>query len=72
MTISLNDWSLLVKLFYENIDCVSVALQKFRTLKGMKKDVGPITVQGLLKMIQKFKKIGSFDVQSGRVRKRID
>ena len=31
-----------------------------------------MTVQGLLKVIQKFEKIGSFDVQSGRGRKRID
>ena len=38
----------------------------------MKKGVGPITVQGLLKMIQKFKKIGSFHVQYGRGRKKID
>ena len=38
----------------------------------MKKEVGPMTVQYLLKMIQKFKKTGSFDVQSGRRRKRID
>ncbi|GBL98473.1 hypothetical protein AVEN_257882-1 [Araneus ventricosus] len=38
----------------------------------MKKGVGPMTVQGLLKMIQKFEKTGSFSVQSGRGRKRID
>ncbi|GBM61042.1 hypothetical protein AVEN_264371-1 [Araneus ventricosus] len=38
----------------------------------MKKGVGPITVQGLLKMIQKFEKTSSFAVQSGRGRKRID
>ncbi|GBN75379.1 hypothetical protein AVEN_8064-1 [Araneus ventricosus] len=31
-----------------------------------------MTVQGLLKMIQKFEKTGSFAVQSGRGRKRID
>ena len=30
-----------------------------------------MTVQGLLKMIQKFKKASSFDMQSGRERKRI-
>ena len=31
-----------------------------------------MAVQGLLKMIQKFEKTGSFDVQSARERKRID
>ena len=31
-----------------------------------------MTVQGLLKMIQKFRKTGSFDVQSGTGMKRID
>ena len=47
-------------------------MQKFRTLKGMKKDVNSMTVQGLLKMFQKFGKTGSFDVQSGRGKKGID
>ena len=31
-----------------------------------------MTVQGLLKIIQKFEKTGSFDVRSGRGRKIID
>ena len=31
-----------------------------------------MTAQGLLKLIQKFEKTGSFDVQSDRGRKRID
>ncbi|GBN95310.1 hypothetical protein AVEN_75324-1 [Araneus ventricosus] len=72
MTVSLQDGALLVKLFYKNNDCAPAALQKFRTLNGMKKGVGPMTVQGLLKMIQKFEKTCSFTVQSGRGRKRID
>ena len=72
MTVSLKDCALLVKLFYMNIDCAQVALQKFQTLKAMKKGVCTITVQVLLKMIQKFEKTGSFDVQSGRRRKRFD
>ncbi|CAL1272472.1 unnamed protein product [Larinioides sclopetarius] len=72
MTVSLKDCPLLVKLFYKNNDCAPVALQKFQTLKGMKKGVGPMTMQGLLKLIQKFEKTGSFAVQSGRGRKRID
>ena len=72
MIVSLKNCALLVNLFYKNNDCAPVALQKVRTLKGMKKGVGSLTVQGLLKMIQKFKKTGSFDVQSGRGMKRID
>ena len=60
------------KAFFKNNDCTSEALQKFRTLKGMKKYFASMTVQGLLKTIQKFEKTGSFDVQSGRERKRID
>ncbi|GBM47056.1 hypothetical protein AVEN_179784-1 [Araneus ventricosus] len=72
MTVSLKDCALLVKLFCKNNDCAPIALQKFRTLKGMKKGVGPMIVQGLLKMIQKFEKTGFFAVQSGRGRKKID
>ncbi|GBL94545.1 hypothetical protein AVEN_235631-1 [Araneus ventricosus] len=45
MTVSLKDCALLVKLFYKNNDCAPVALQEFRTLKDMKKGVGPMTVQ---------------------------
>ena len=72
MTVSLKDCTLLVKIFYKNNHCEPVAIQKFRTLNGMKKSYGPMTVQGLLKVIQKFKKTGSFNEQSGRGRKRID
>ena len=72
MTASLKDCALLVKLFHKNNDCTSVAQQKFRTFKCMKNGIGPMTVQGLLKMIQKFENTGSFHVQSGRGRKRID
>ncbi|MBJ5486920.1 hypothetical protein JGG36_24350, partial [Salmonella enterica subsp. enterica serovar Meleagridis] len=72
MGVALKDCALLVKLFYKNNDSAPVALQKFRTLKGMKKGVGPMTAVGLEKMIQKFEKTGSFDVQSGRGRKRLD
>ena len=71
MIVSLKDCTLLVKLFYKNNDCTPVALQRFRALKGMKKGVGPMIVQGLLEMTQKFEKTGSFDVQSGRGRKKL-
>ena len=71
MTVSLKDCAPLVKLFYKNNDCTPVALQVFLTTKGMKKGVGHITVQGLLKMSQKFEKTGSPDVQSGKGRMKI-
>ena len=70
MTISLKDCTLLVKLFHKNKDCAPVALQKFQIVKNMKKGIGTMTVQVLLKMIQKFEKTGSFDVQSGRGKKK--
>ncbi|GFX41489.1 DUF4817 domain-containing protein [Trichonephila clavipes] len=37
----------------------------------MKKDVGPMTTQGLEKRIQKFEEMDPFHVQSGRGRKRV-
>ena len=48
MSILLKDSAVLVKLFYKNNDCETVALQKFRKLmlKDMKKGVGPMTEQG--------------------------
>ena len=49
ITVSLKDCALLEKLFYKKNDCAPVDPQKFWTLKCMKKDVGPMTVQGLLK-----------------------
>ena len=49
----------------------NIALQKFLTLKAMKKHVGNMIAQGLLKILQKFEKTCSFDIQSGRGRKRI-
>ena len=59
-------------MFYTNNDCAPVVLKKFRTLKGMKKGVNLTTMQSLLKIIQKFKKMASFDVQSGKGWKGID
>ena len=72
MTVLLKDFALFVKLYYNNNDCAPVALQKFRTLKCIKKGIGRMTVQGLFKMIQKFEKTGYFDVQSRRGEKKID
>ena len=53
---TLKDYALLVKLFYKNNAFSPLALKKFRIFNGMKKEIHPMLVQGLLKMIQKFKK----------------
>ena len=66
MIISIKDCILLAKLFYKNNDCETVALQKLRTVKG-KKGFDLMHTVGLGKMILKFEKTGSFDVQSGRI-----
>ena len=60
--LSLKDCALLVKLFYKNNDCASINSAEVPdlVLKGTKKGVGPMIVQGLLKIIQKFEKSGSF------------
>ena len=42
--------------------CAPVALKKDLDFRVMKKGFGQMTVHDLLKMIQKFKKAGSFDV----------
>ena len=68
MTVSLKDYALLVKLFFKNNDYAPVSLQKFQTMKAMKKGIGRITLQDQVKKIQKFEKTSSFDVQSGRGR----
>ena len=52
MIISMNHHALLVKHFYKNSDSAPKAL-KFPILKGMKKGIGPMTVVGLKKIIQK-------------------
>ncbi|GFT22302.1 uncharacterized protein TNCV_3273011 [Trichonephila clavipes] len=72
MTVSLKDRTLLVKYFYKNNYRSPIALQKFRTLKGMKEGVGLMTAQGLKKIIQKFGETSSLYVQSGRGRKRVN
>ena len=46
-------------------------MEKFWTLKGIKKGTGEMTTLDLEKMIQKFEKTGSFDVQFVTERKRI-
>ena len=61
MTVSLKNCALLVKLFYNNNDWALVDLQVFRTAKSIIKSVGPMSVQSVLQMVQKFEKTGSVD-----------
>ena len=56
MSVTLNDCVKLVKLINKIKDYEPIVLHKFRTLKCMKKEVHSITVQGQLKMIEKFEK----------------
>lgn len=67
MTLTMNDRALLLKLFYKNGECALTAIRRFRTLKSIKS--GPITTNGLRKMIAKFEETGSFHVKRGRGRK---
>ncbi|GFX44286.1 DUF4817 domain-containing protein [Trichonephila clavipes] len=69
MSLRLPDRALLVKLFYQNNNSAIVGLQKFRTLKGMRK--GPMTAINLRLMVTKFEETGSLNVRSGRGRKRV-
>ncbi|GBO39634.1 hypothetical protein AVEN_166917-1 [Araneus ventricosus] len=71
MTIPLFYRSLLVKLFYKNVDCAAIALKKFRTLKDLRSGSGPMTAFDLKKITDKFEESGSFDVKCGTGRKAI-
>ncbi|GBN03483.1 hypothetical protein AVEN_146126-1 [Araneus ventricosus] len=71
MTLSLKDRALLVKFLHKNGDCAAIALQKLRTLKGLRCGSGSMSAFGLKKMIDKFEESGSFDVKCGRGRKPI-
>ncbi|GFW06585.1 uncharacterized protein TNCV_2189181 [Trichonephila clavipes] len=64
MSLSLPDRALLLKLFYRNDNSAIVALWKFRTLKGMRKD--PLTAKNLRLMVTKFEETESLNVRSGR------
>ena len=69
MTLTMKDRVLLLKFFYKKDECALTAIRRFRTLKSIKS--GPITTNGLRKMIAKFEETGSFDVKWGRGRKPI-
>ena len=64
--------ALLVKLFYKNNDCTSSSAEIPDIVQGYEKGIALMDVHGLLKMIPKFERTVSFDVQSGTGRKRID
>ena len=64
MNLSMKDRALLLKLFYENNDCVPTALKKFKSLRGMKKKgCGSISANDLKIMIQKFEESCTFEVR---------
>ncbi|GBN71875.1 hypothetical protein AVEN_243078-1 [Araneus ventricosus] len=71
MTLSLKDRALLVKIFYENGDSATIALKKFRTLKGLRNDSGPMTAFSMKKMTDKFEESDFSDVKCGRGKKAI-
>jgi len=56
MTVPLTDRALLVKLYYQNHDSSATALRRFRKLKNFKS--GPMTTEGLRKMVLKFEQTG--------------
>ena len=61
MTLTMKDPALLLKLFYKNDECAFTAIRRFQTLKSIKS--GPITTNGLRKIVAKFEQTGSFDMK---------
>ena len=51
--LSLQDKALIIKLFYQNDESITVALKKFRTAKGVKEKTGPISLSGILKLVKR-------------------
>ena len=60
------DRALLVKLFYLNGSKSSAALREYRRMKGLRR--GPMSTNGLKKMVMKFESTGDFGVAPGRGR----
>ena len=56
----------LVKLFYRNGSKSSVALREYLCMNGLRR--GPMSTNGLKKMLIKFENIGDFGVAHGRGR----
>ncbi|KAG8175118.1 hypothetical protein JTE90_026987 [Oedothorax gibbosus] len=62
----MQDRALLVKCYYECDSNERRALQKFRTVRGKRR--GPMTSQGLRKMMAQFQATGLLSVAPGRGR----
>lgn len=69
MSVTMQDRALLVKCYYECDSNERRALQKFRTVRGIRR--GPMTPQGLRKMMTKFEATGLLSVAPGRGRKSV-
>ena len=67
MPLTLPERALLVKLYYMNQCNASAALREFRSRKKLRK--GPLSMNGLKKMIKKFEETGSLTIRAGRGRK---
>jgi hypothetical protein len=70
--LSAKDKALLVKLFYLNQESATIALRKFRVQKNVRSGKGPLTVPGLIKLVQRFEETGMLEdrVRAGRPRLR--
>ena len=69
MAIAKKDRALLVKLFYQNGSNSNAALRKYRQQKGLRR--GPMSINGLKKMMKKFEETGELGVAPGRGRRPI-
>ncbi len=63
--LSARDKDLLVKLLYLNQGSATITLRKFRVQKNVRSGKGPLTVEGLIKLVQRFEETGT---QEDRVR----
>ena len=59
MCLLMKDRAFFVEFFYKNDGCSLAALKKFRSLKGMKKGRGPLSVMAVKKILKKFEETGS-------------
>ena len=66
MVIEKRDHALLVKLFYLNGSKSSTTLREYRRMKGLRS--GPMSTNGLKKMMMKFDNTGDFCVAPQRRR----
>ncbi|GFS57836.1 hypothetical protein TNCV_2909271 [Trichonephila clavipes] len=62
--LSASDKALLVKLFYMNEKSATIALRKFRVQKNVKSGKGPLTPEGLLKLVKRFEETGKLEDQA--------